>query len=90
MIENIDMIFISAFITIFSVGLFAISFASFRKYKEIKLLFVGCVFIFFLAKGFLFSLGLFSNNITSGNLIFYFGIIDVIILVLLFIATLKR
>jgi hypothetical protein len=83
-------IIISAFITIFSVGLFVVSIASYKKYKNLKLLFVSLVFLIFLIKGILLSLALFEIEIFSLNSIFLIGIFDLIILILLFIATLKR
>ena len=87
---EIQNIIISAFITIFSLGLLAVSLASYRKYKNIKLLFVSIVFFVFLIKGLLFSLGLFYENITAFNSGTYMGLFDLIVLILLFIATLKR
>jgi len=83
-------IIISAFITIFSVGLLAISFASYRKYKNLKLLFVSIVFLVFLIKGLLLSLGLFNEGIISFTSGVYAGLFDLIVLILLFLATLKR
>ena len=56
---------ISAFITIFSVGLLAVSLASYRKYKNLKLLFVSFVFVVFFIKGILLSFGLFNEDIAS-------------------------
>ena len=87
---NLENIVISAFITIFSLGLFAVSIASYRKYKNLKLLFVSFVFLVFLVRGLLLSLSLFNDDIAvffSGT---YVGLFDLIILILLFIATLKR
>ena len=87
---EIENIVLSAFITIFSVGLLTISFASYKKYKNLKLLFVSFVFLVFLIKGILLSSSLFFSNITIFNSILYTGLFDLIILVLLFLATLKR
>jgi len=84
-------IIISACITIFSLGLLMISLASYRKYKNLKLLVISFVFLIFLIKGILLSLGLFYNEIkmvTTDSL--SVGFFDLLILVLLFIATLKR
>jgi len=87
---EISEIVISAFITIFSIGLLAVSLASFKKYKNMKLLFVSLVFFVFLIKGILLSIGLFYEDITIIFSSTYIGLFDLIILVLLFIATLKR
>jgi len=83
-------IVISAFITIFSVGLLGVSLASYRKYKNLKLLFVSLVFLVFLVKGILLSLGLFNEDISSILSGTYAGLFDLFVLILLFIATLKR
>ena len=87
---EIESIIISAFITIFSIGLLLISLASYKKYKNLKLLFVSLVFIVFLIKGILLSLGLFYEEIAAILTSTYSGLFDLAILVLLFIATLKR
>ena len=83
-------IVLSAFITIFSVGLLFVSLASYRKYKNLKLLFVSLVFLVFLIKGVLQSISLFSGEIPLLNLFINSGLFDLLILILLFIATLKR
>lgn len=87
---EIQDIIISAFITIFSVGLLAVSLASYKKYKNLKLLFVSLVFLVFLIKGVLLSLGLFNEDIATILTSTYAGLFDLAILILLFIATLKR
>ena len=87
---QIESIVISAFITIFSLGLLAVSLASYRKYKNLKLLFVSFVFIIFLIKGILHSLSLFYDDVEAINSSIYIALLDLIILILLFIATLKR
>lgn len=87
---EIQEIIISAFITIFSIGLLAVSLASYRKYKNLKLLFVSIVFLVFLVKGILLSIGLFIDEMAVLNTVSYNGLFDLIILVLLFLATLKR
>lgn len=87
---EIQDIIISAFITIFSMGLLAVSLASYKKYKNLKLLFVSCVFLVFLIKGILLSINLFYEEINLLNSTFNIGLFDLIILILLFIATLKR
>jgi len=87
---DIESIVIFAFITVFSLGLLIVSLLSYRKYKNTKLLFVSAVFLVFLIKGVLFSLGLFYSQIADILSSSYAGLFDLIILVLLFIATLKR
>ena len=81
-------IIISACVTIFSLGLLIISLASYLKYKNLKLLFVSLVFLLFLIKGILLSINVFFEELAGLNL--YFIIFDLVILIFLFIATLKR
>jgi len=87
---EIEQIIISAFITIFSIGLFLISIASYRKYNNKKLLMVSGVFFLFLVKGILLSYALFFNDPLGVTSVTTTGLFDVLILILLFIATLKR
>ena len=87
---EIETIIISAFVTIFSLGLLAVSLASYKKYKNLKLLFVSLVFLVLLIKGILLSLSLFVDEIAVLNSVLYSGLFDLIILILLFMATLKR
>ena len=87
---DIQSIFINASITVLSLGIVILSLVSYRKSKNVKLIFVTTAFLLFLMKGILLSLGLFHDivgNISSNS---YFGLIDVIILLLLFVSTLKR
>ena len=87
---EIESIIIDAGITIFALGLFIVSLLSYRKYKKGKLLFVSLVFLIFLVKGILLSLSLFYIQFADIISNPYVGLFDLIILVLLFIATLKR
>ena len=90
---EIEGIFFPACITVFSLGLFIVSILSYRKHKNKKLIFVSVVFFVFLIRGILLSL-------MSLNLLFaeavsflsspYNGLFDLTVLLLLFIATLKR
>ena len=81
---------ISAFITIFSTGLFIVSITSYRKYKNVILLVVSIVFIVFLIKGILLSIALFYEDFELLTTYLSYGLFDLIILSLLFVATLKR
>jgi len=87
--QTIEVI-ISAFVTIFSLGLLCVSIKSYRKHNNIKLLIIGFVFLVFLIKALLVSIGLFYPDFTVIRFDLYSGLIDFIILLLLFIATLKR
>jgi hypothetical protein len=87
---EIDGIIIYAFITIFSFGLLVISAISYHKYKTSKLVFISFVFLVIFIKSLFLSSTIFnpfSQNILSNPL---FSMFDLAVLVLLFLATLKR
>jgi hypothetical protein len=81
-------ILLSASITMFSLGLFIISLISYLKYKNKKLLFVGIAFFVFLLKGIVLSANAFFEEFTMFTVLF--SLMDLVILVVLFVATLKR
>jgi hypothetical protein len=83
-------IIISAVITIFSIGLLSVAVASYRKYTQMKLLVIAMVFFVFLLKGVLLTGQLFFKDLTVFVNQPYASVFDLIILLLLFIATLKR
>ena len=87
---EIGSIFLNACITILSLGLFLLSLASYRKYKNLRLIFTTVAFFVFFMKGIVLSLGLFYEEMAVVNVSIYLGLFDVAILALLFIATLKR
>jgi len=84
------LVILSGFVTVFSVGLLSISLYSYRKSKNMKLLAVSCVFLVFLVKGILLSIGVLFPDSGMPSASLWFVVFDVIILLLLFIATLKR
>ena len=81
---------INAFITMFALGLLLISLFSYRKYHNTKLLFITLVFILFFIKAVLFSYGLFDEDLIPVLTSSYFRLFDLCILILLFLAALKR
>ena len=81
-------ILLSAGITTFSLGLLIISLVSYFKYKNQKLLFVSIAFFIFLVKGIIVSTTVFFEEFTAT--MFFLEVLDLVILVLLFVATLKR
>ena len=86
---TIEAIIINACITVFSLGLLIVSIFSYRKYRNVKLLFVVGVFILFFIKGLLFSLSFFIEPLEAFNLPPALGLLDLLMLLLLFMATLK-
>ena len=87
---DVETILLSSSITIFSLGLIIISLISYLKFKSGKLLIISFIFIVFLIKGIILSLTLFYLEFKEFDFSLYFGFLDVIILTLLFISTLKR
>ena len=90
---DLENIIISSGVTILSLGLLIVSLASYKKFKNLKLIFISIVFIVFLIKGILFSISVFYPDISWINSFIYSiysGLFDLSILILLFIATLKR
>jgi len=87
---EIEYIIIGAAISINSLVLLITSLLSYRRYKNTKLIFVIAVFLFFLIRGVLLSLGLFYEPLASIISSYYTWLIDVIILNLLYLAALKR
>jgi hypothetical protein len=87
---SIEYLFISPFLIVFSLGMLVTSLMSYRRSKNLKLLFVSVVFLFFLSKGVLLMVSLFNSDVARVTTLSSFSVIDVIILVFLFIATLKR
>ena len=83
-------IIIAACITVFALGLFIVSLLSYHRSKNIKLLFVSFVFLVLLIRGTLLSVSLFNEQLEPFVIMPYAGFLDLIILILLFIATLKR
>jgi hypothetical protein len=87
---ELQSIVIDACVTIFALGLLIVSLLSYRKHKNAKLIFVSLIFLVFLIKGILLSLSLFNEQISTILSNSYVGLFDLVILILLFIATLKR
>ena len=87
---GLETLIISAFVTTFSLGLLIVSLVSYRKYKNLKLLFVSFVFVVLFIKGVLLSVTFFTKTPPNLDSVLSSGLFDLIILVFLFIATLKR
>ena len=85
-----ESIIIYGFITIFSIGLFCVSILSYLKSKNKKLLFISTVFLLFILKGIILSLSLFLSDLNLFINIPILSVFDLIVLFLLFIATLKN
>lgn len=88
-----EAIILNAAITVFAFGLLLISFASYRKHKTSRLLALSCVFVILLIKGILLSISLFLPALHSIRAVLfsdYGGFFDLLVLIFLFIVSLKR
>jgi len=86
---TIDVV-LNASITVISLGMFIVSVLSYRKFKNMKLLFVSLAFFVFFLKGLIESLSLFTKEIAVIDSSVTLKLFDLCILMLLFVATLKR
>jgi len=78
------------FITVFSFGLLIISFNSYRKSGNKKILFVSLVLLFFFLKTLFLSVLLFTAQIESNSLLLALELFDLLILLFLYIAVLIK
>ena len=78
------------FITVFSLGLLIISFNSYRKSKNKKILFVSLVLLFFFLKTLFLSFMLFTAQIESDSILLALELFDLLILMFLYIAVLIK
>lgn len=78
------------FITVFSLGLLIISFNSYRKSMNKKILFVSLVLLFFFLKTLFLSFMLFTTQIESNSILFALELFDLLILMFLYIAVLIK
>lgn len=85
-----ESIIIYSFLTIFSIGMLFVSFLSFRRSKNIKIFFVTLVFLVFFIKSILLSLSIFFDDLNALISIPFLGVFDFMMIILLFIATLKK
>ena len=87
---EIESVILSASITIFALGMLLVSIISYKHVKNTKLIFVSSAFLIFFIKGIMQSLSLFVEELAVMNLNVYMKLFDLMILIFLFIATLKR
>lgn len=82
-------LFVSASITMLSLGLLVLSLLGYHRNKNLKMLFVSAVFIIFLIKGIIVSLSYFLE-INLFDSMLNILLFDLAILVFLYISSLKR
>jgi hypothetical protein len=81
---------IGPFLIVFSSGMLVTAAMSYHRTHSLKMVFVNLVFVLFLFKGILMVLSLFIKNLGPLYSLASFGIIDIVMIVFLFLATLKR
>ena len=81
---------LSAAITLVSLVLLLVSIQSYRSFKNTKLPFVIAVFLFFLIRGILLSISLLYEPLQPVAISYYMWTFDLVILTLLYLASLKR
>lgn len=87
---DVEGIIIGAAISINALILVVTSLLSYKKYGNVKLLFIFTAFMFFLIRGILFSLGLFYEFFEVFTTTYYLLIFDILILNVLYFSALKR
>ena len=90
MSNEIWLIALSAGITIFSLNLLVISLLSFLKYRNVKLLFMSMVFLLFFIRGLILSVNVILGENVDLVSIIYLWVFDLLILVFLYVTSLKR
>jgi hypothetical protein len=89
MIDHIESI-IYAFVVVYSLTLAAVAFIAFRRSESVKILFVAIAFALFVVKGLMFSIELFAVVLSHEVLWTASGLLDVGILGMIFLATIRR
>jgi hypothetical protein len=87
--EYIDLA-ITASITMLAFGLFTLSVVNYYKRRNSRLLFLSVVFLVFLIKEVLISFRLFDYRVPIVDTTLNLWLFDILILVLLYIGTIKR
>jgi hypothetical protein len=87
---DLELILLSAAVTIFSLDLLVVSLLSYGRYRNNKLLFTSVVFFLFFIKGLYLSVNVYYETITDRTFIFVLGVADLLILILLYVTSLKR
>jgi hypothetical protein len=90
MSNEIWVIVLSAGITIFSLNLLIISLLSYKKFRNIKLLLMSLVFLLFFIRGLILSINVITGITVDLASIVYLWLFDLLILVFLYVTSLKR
>ena len=87
---NVEILAISALVSVFSFGMFVMSLFSYRDFKSTKLVFVSIAFFVFFIKGIVQSASVFYESLSALNPSFIIELFDFVILIFLYVATLKK
>ena len=87
---EIELAVLSAGIMVLSFALLLLTIGSYRKHKNTKLLMISGLLALFFLKGTLMILSVVIDSLTWLQIPVYYAVVDIIMLLLLFIATLKR
>jgi hypothetical protein len=86
--QNIEL-FITAAITMFSLSLLVLSMLGYKKTRNPQMFFLIAVFILFLIKGIIITLSLFFEDITIFDSLVNIWMFDLVILIVLFLVSMK-
>ena len=83
-------LFIISCIMVISFGLLTLSLLAYRRYKSIKMLFITIVFLVLFVKVLIYNISLFVTEINIFDSMTNIWLFDLVILVLLYAASMKR
>jgi hypothetical protein len=81
---------ILSIVIVISFGLLVLSLFAYKKNKNLKMLFISFVFLVFFVKVVLYNISLFVQEINIFDSMINIWVFDLVILVLLYIASMKR
>jgi hypothetical protein len=90
LVASVEGVILYSCITIISLVLFLVSFLSYRKYRKTKVLLISMMLLVFFARGVLLSLGLFYPQVEAFTSSVYIWAFDIVILVALYVTSLKK
>ena len=87
---EIHLIILSPFLIVFSIGMLITSVVSYHRSHNPKLVFISIVFLIFLIRALILAFSLIYIELMGFTSFFSIGLLDLLILLLLFLATIKR
>jgi hypothetical protein len=83
-------LFVISCIMVISFGLLLLSLLAYKNNKSLKMLFISFVFLVFFIKVVIYNISLYISDINLFDSMINIWIFDLVILVLLYIASMKR